>query len=254
MKVKKNLLSVIASLALLSVNVNASQSAWEAVEDYSAVYFLSDLPKTIDEGQKFENAINNYGGSGWSNKFHYTNDSAWEDDFKDPVHGGDDGTYADSVDLILFAGHGSQDGFYFNSLNDDHLLHYSDAKWGNNNNLEWIIIDACEVLNNHDNQIQYRWANGNVFNKLHYILGYSSTTYDKDTRGEDFIKYGMYYDWRVSSSWWKATVISENGTTAAYLYAEGSSSNTANDHLWGHGYTSPDPTGPLTLYYSTWGT
>jgi len=253
MRINRKLFSIVASLALLTISVNAVESGWEAVSDYSALGW-NNLPATIPEGQKFESAINTYGGSNWSNRFGYKDNSAWESDFKDPNFNGSDDNYADKIDLVLFAGHGNKDGFYFNSSNDDHQLRYSDAKWGNNNNLEWIIIDACEVLNNSDGRIGNRWANSNVFSRLHYILGYSSTTSDVDTRGEDFIKYGMNYDWKVSDSWWKATTISENGTTAAYLYAEDSNSNVANDHLWGHGYTSPDPTGSLTIYYSTWGT
>jgi len=252
MKIKKLSFSAIVSLALLTTSINAVESGWEAVADYSALGW-PNLPATITEGQKFESAINTYGGSSWSNSFAYTNNSAWEEDFKEPTTGTDN-YYADKVDLVLFAGHGNKDGFYFNSSNDDHLLRYSDAKWGNNNNLEWIIIDACQVLNNNDNGVWSRWGNANVFSRLHYILGYSSNTSDVDTRGEDFVKYGMYYDWKVRSSWWKATVLSENGTTAAYLHAEGGGSNTADDHLWGNGYTSPDPTGSLTVWYSTWGT
>jgi len=250
MRSKKKLLSIVVSLALLTISGNAYQSGWEAVEDYSSLPGFPNLPATITEGQNFESAINNYGGNNWSNRFGYTNNSAWESDFKDPIFNGYDKYYADKVELILFAGHGDENGFYFNSSNSDHQLTFNDAKWGNTK-LDWIIIDACKVLNwSHI----ANWANSTVFNGLHYILGYHSTTTDTNTRGEDFIKYGMYYNWKVSSSWWKATTISENGTTAAYLYAEGGGSNVANDHLWGHGYTSPDPSGSLSFYYSSWGT
>ena len=93
-----------------------------------------------------------------------------------------------------------------------------------------------------------------MFEGLHYILGYSTNTFDVDTRGEDFLKYAMKYGWRVKSAWVKATILSENGTTAAYMRADNGSSDTYNDHLWGFGFTSSDPDNPTTLYYASWST
>ncbi len=219
-----------------------------AVGDYHG--YMPNLPATVPECQKFRSAIEKYGGGMWKMVFYWTNDNAWEKDFKKAP--GWDNYYADNVDLLLFAGHGSQNGFYFGTNNDDRILHYNDAEWGNKD-LEWIIIDACEILKN-NSTLSSRWANNRVFKGLHYILGYGSVTFDVDTRGRDFIKYAMHYKWSVRRAWWAATILSENGTTAAYLRAENSSSNTYNDHLWGFGYVSPDPINPIYIVRSYWGT
>ena len=246
MKVKNLTMSVITALTLLTININSAESGWEAAS-------AGNIPNTIIEGEKFADAVNYY-GNGWSNKFGYSEDLAWEQDFKDPDMGGDDNNYIDSVDLALFSGHGSQNSFYLATEMDDPHLSYNDAKWGNNYNLEWIIIDACNVLDNRDGGLINRWATPTVFNGLHYIFGYVTTTLDVDSRGEDFVKYGMRDNLSVRDAWYHATIVSENGTIAASLWAEGANSNTSNDHLWNHGYTSPDPTGSLTFWYSTWGT
>ena len=252
MKIKNIAISVITSATLLITNsYGEAKSGWEAVNDYTGSG-ASNLYNCIKEGQRFENAINSY--NGWSNKFGYKNGLAWERDFKDIEMDGNDHNYIDTIDLALFSGHGSRNGFYFGTKQDDYLLKYNDAKWGNNYNLEWIILDSCLVLNNSDGGMWNRWARPTVFNNLHYILSYSSTTYDVPTRGEYFVKYGMHHNWSVRDSWIKATTLSENGTTAAYLRADGQNSDTYNDHLWGHGYTSDDPSGSLVFYYSTWGT
>jgi hypothetical protein len=225
------------------------EAGWEAVEEYHGT--MPNLPETIDEGEKFEAAIYAYSSS-WVVDFGWTNDNAWEEDFKVTSMGGTDTHWADDVDLMLFAGHGSPTGFYFGSTVDDHQLHYTEADWGDQD-LEWIIIDACKVLQ--DNSSKWNRWGWPVFKGLHYILGYNTSTYDVDTRGEDFIKYAMGYGDTVRNAWIKATQLSESGTKAAYMRADKSGvSDTYNDHLWGFGYVSPDPVNPSTLYYLTWDT
>ena len=223
-------------------------AGWEAVGNYNGTN--ANLPKTIPEGQKFQNAINNYSSS-WVTDFAWRDNFAWERDFKSSGLGGNDHLYADDVDLLLFAGHGNSSGFYFGVNQSDLQVHYNDAYLGNKD-LEWIIIDACQVLKNDSSKFN-RWG-WPVFGGLHYIFSYSSNTFDVDTRGEDFIKYAMHYGWRVRDAWINATIVSENGTTAAYMRADNSSSDTYNDHLWGFGSVSSDPNGPSTLYYLSWGT
>lgn len=232
----------------VSADCDGRCAAWEAVKEYNGNG--NDLPKTVPEGEKFQAAIAKHSNT-WITDFAWRNNSAWERDFKDVSLGGTDHNWADDVDLMLFAGHGNRDGFYFGVNQDDLQVHYNDARLGNKD-LEWIIIDACQVLKN-DSGKWNRWG-WPVFKGLHYVFSYSTDTFDKDSRGEDFAKYAMKHGWRVKSSWVKATILSENGTTAAYMRADSAGTNTYDDHLWGFGYTSPDPTNPTTLYYASWST
>jgi len=223
-------------------------AAWEAVEEYNGTN--SDLPATITEGEKFESAVAKWGNA-WKTDFRWTDNNAWERDFKTPGLGGTDTAWADDVDLMLFAGHGNQNGVFFGVNQDDLTIRFDEAVLGNRD-LEWIILDACNVLQ--DNAGKWNRWGWPVFKGLHYVFSYSTSTFDVDSRGEDFMKYAGKYDWRVKDAWVKATILSENGTTAAYMRADNATSNTYDDHLWGHGFVSSDPDDPTLLAYATWST
>lgn len=240
---------VISLIILVSGQKALAYTAgWEAVNQYHG--YLTDLYNCVNEGEKFEDAIYNYSSS-WTVDFGWRDDAAYEEDFKVSTLGGTDYKWADNVDLMLFSGHGSKNGFYFGTTVDDHMLHYEDAYWGDQN-LEWIIIDACNVLFD-DDTLWDRWG-WPVFKGLHYILGYNTECYDVDTRGRDFIKYAMYLGYTVRLAWIHATIDSEDGTMAAYLRADSADTDTYNDHLFDFGSVSTDPINPTNLYYSTWNT
>jgi hypothetical protein len=223
-------------------------AAWEAVEEYNGTN--PDLPATVTEAQKFQSALASWGHS-WVTDFGWADDAAWERDFKDSALGGTDSTWVDDVDLLLFAGHGNQSGIFFGVNQSDLTATWDESTLGDRD-LEWLILDACNVLQ--DNATKWtRWG-WPVFEGLHYIFSYDTITFDVDTRGEDFVKYAGRYDWRVRDAWIRATVLSENGTRAAYMRADDASSNTYEDHLWGHGSVSSDPDDPTTLYYLSWST
>ena len=90
-------------------------------------------------------AVNFYNilrANGYKGFFNFGNASAWERDFKEP----DDQTYVDAADIVMHADHGGHCGFAFgNTSHDDCILWASEAKWGNQD-LEWIILDDCSVL------------------------------------------------------------------------------------------------------------
>jgi hypothetical protein len=239
------LLVVGLILFVTGKNALAYSAGWEAVNNYNG--YLPNLSECIDEGEKFEDAIFAYSNN-WDVYFGDYDASAWEEDFKKTSLGGTDVDYADDVDLVLFSGHGDQNGFYFGTTIDDHQVHYNDADWGDQN-LEFALIDACNVLL--DNASKYNRWGWPVFEGLHYLCGYNTTCTDVDTRGEDFIKYAMDDGLTVRSAWINATIDSENGTKAAYMRGYSSGADTYNDHLWGFGSVSADPT-PTTLYYLTW--
>jgi hypothetical protein len=230
----------------------AFHAGWEAVDQYNGI--APNLSQCVNEALLFENEITLRGSGMWSTSFGWANNNAWEEDFKTQELGGTDYLNADDVDLMLFSGHGNTNGFNFGTYNDDPQLHWSEADWGDQD-LEWIIIDACNVLNFDDWNVFTKWG-WPVFKGLHYIFGYSSTNFDVNTRGRDFIKYATLYGWTLRDAWWAATTLSESGTTAAYLRAEDTTipTDTWNDHLWGFGYVSPDPVNPNMIYYTTWTT
>jgi hypothetical protein len=249
-KIKCLFFAVAALLLLPSTNGYSYDAGWEAVNMYHGTN--PELYECVDEGIKFRDAVNSYGGgSGWNVAYGWSNDAAWERDFKDQAIGGTDNIYVDNIDLALFAGHGSPSGFYFGVPVDDYVLTYNDATWGDKD-LEWIILDACQTLRRSGSAPFNTW--GGAFEGLHYIFGYHTTTGDVDTRGRDFVRYAMYYGQTVRSAWINATIASENGTTAAYLRATKSGADTYNDHLWGFGSVASDPTSPKSLAYSNWGT
>ena len=249
--------AVFAAMTLIGVSAwgaparadcSGNCAGWEAVGDYNGTN--NDLPKTIPEGQKFQQALAQHAPS-WKTDFAWTDNNAWERDFKSPSNGGSDSSWTDDVDLTLFAGHGNRNGVFFGVNQSDLAIRFDESRLGDKD-LEWMIFDACQVLKD-DSGKWDRWG-WPVFKGLHYIFSYDTNTFDKDTRGRDFVKYAAKYNWRVKSAWVKATILSENDTVAAYMRADDGSSDTYNDHLWGNGFVSSDPDNPTNLFYASWST
>jgi len=249
----KKITSCLGCFAVSAVccisTAQAYDAGWEGVNNYNG--YASNLSNCISEGQKFATAIN--AATGWTTAYGFSDNSAWEEDFKKQSSGGTDNSYADNVDLVLFSGHGNSSGFYFGTTYDDIQLSNLDAEWGDQD-LEWIIIDACQVLEYDSGGVYNRWGwNSDAFSGLHYIFGYDTVSYDVDTRGELFVQYATSGS-TLREAWINATIISENGTKGAYLRADASGTDTYNDHLWGFGSVSSDPTSPTSFSYARWDT
>ncbi|MFW9995151.1 MAG: DUF6345 domain-containing protein [Candidatus Odinarchaeota archaeon] len=104
----------------------------------------SDLKNTKKQAEGF---YNNLSGT---RSFNWGNDLAWDQDFEESGVGspatGTDTTWADSVDIAFFSGHGSQTGPSFGVDNlDDGTAKHTEVRWGNKS-LKWIAFDACLVL------------------------------------------------------------------------------------------------------------
>jgi len=89
-------------------------------------------------------------GQGWSLQFNNPPDGqdgrAWEKHFKSAMRGGWDYLYADSVDLVMFSGHGDPGRLIFGgSSQDDEYLYGYEAYWGDID-LEWALLEACSAL------------------------------------------------------------------------------------------------------------
>ncbi len=185
-------------------------------------------------------------------RFNWGDDLAWDQDFEESGAGspatGTDNTWIDTVDIAFFSGHGSSSGPFFGvATHDDGTAKADELRLGNNN-LEWLTLDACEVL---------KWDNGAVFNRwgwpvfkgLHYILGFHTTTRDESKRGR-YLAENLNNGDRVRDAWRKACQETEDSDTEyAYLRADSGGTNTFDDHWWGKGFVSPDPSSPTTLFY-----
>ena len=168
---------------------------------------------------------------------------AWEEDFKYETApgGGKDYKWVDAVDLCYYTNHGNPNGFCFNSHHDDEFLHYSEARWGDQD-LEWIVLDACRCLRLvHDGKsVWARW--GPAFRGLHYIFGFDTVAHDSPSRGELFATY-ISLGFTIRQAWIKACQDTEPSSVwTAYLRAETPGpDSTIWEHAWGFGYVSPDP-------------
>ncbi len=176
------LLSVFA-WSSAEADCSGNCAGWEAVGDYNGTN--PDLPKTIPEGVKFQQALADHAPS-WKRDFAWTDNNAWERDFKSQAIGGSDHRWADDVDLMLFAGHGNRNGVFFGVNQDDLAIRFDESRLGDKD-LEWMIFDACQVLKD-DAGKWHRWG-WPVFKGLHYIFSFDTNTFDKDTRGRDIVKY-----------------------------------------------------------------
>lgn len=91
--------------------------------------------------------------------FNWGDDFAWDQDFEQAGEGsptiGADTTWADDVDFVFFSGHGSPDGLLFGRTLDDAVARPCDITWGDRE-LEWIALDACNVLERDD--VFDRWG------------------------------------------------------------------------------------------------
>lgn len=179
-------------------------------------------------------------------RFNWGDDWAWDIDFEEP---GTDHVWIDTVDIAFFSGHGSPNGPFFGVSNHDNgEARPSEVRWGNID-LEWIAFDACQLLR--FSGVFDRWRQ--AFQGLHYMLGFETGANDESNRGTYFAFF-LLLGWSVRKAWIKACQLTSGSSRrTAYLRAEKPGANTYNDHLWGHGYVSPDPDPPgITLwYYST---
>lgn len=228
-----------------------SYGFWYDDPDEGSIY-LSNLQYNDDLVTGFYNKL---GADGFSKKFNWGDSSAWEEDFKKVSLGGTDSSWADDVDFVVYSGHGWPTGFYFNNDHDDKKLRgtedWHDAEWGDKD-LEWIMIDACQVLIESDDHGNWakRWGWG-VFKGLHLILGWDSIADDDPNRGSVFAEYMIDYNYRICDAWFKACdETAPSGSKVAFICVAKTGYHTYYDHLWGHGEVKPDCPNPNVLGYT----
>lgn len=175
-------------------------------------------------------------------QFNWGNDLAWDRDFEEP---GDD-DYADDVDIVYFAGHGSPNSILFGVDTHNNGTASSASIRLGNNDCEWLVLDACQTL-----EEGHRLAWQASFRGLHYILGFHTNADDSRNRGEYFAR-RLNRGKAVREAWIKACKLTApNRLRLAYYRADDtrSGTNTYNDHWHGEGFVSPKPSDPDIFYY-----
>ena len=243
----------IVSILVLLMAIPGTISAYECCAEWVNEYhgYLSDLSHNDENAEGFYNELSN--DAYWSGDFIWGDDWAGESDWKDPAHNGHDDEWVDNTHFAFFSGHGSSSGFYFGTTNDDHQLHYSDARWGNTK-MDWIAIDACEVLK--QNGVSY-WCS--AFEGLHSICGFHTPCHDVSDRGSRFAKRmdGTWAEWTIIQAWVQAAKDTEGSTTYVAAFAADVDGSTStydcwNDHIYGHGSSMNPPADPPFFWYGSY--
>jgi hypothetical protein len=235
----------------------------EWVENYSS----DPLKWTSEAAEGFYSRL---GEIGWTKRFDFGDDLAWESDFEKSAVGGSDYLYIDTVDFAWFGGHGDSAEFMFSTNHDGDgaypcVVHYTEASWGDLD-LEWVVISACQVL-------QWQAPLGNVFDRwawpvfkgLHAIFGFDSNASDQpiwtdpfhltwESPGKRFVDY-MAVPYTIGESWQRTTIDwqpSDNWGAALAVCDTATNFYQWDDYLPGYGYVSPDVDSPTSFVWRNW--
>ncbi|MFI5494830.1 DUF6345 domain-containing protein [Actinoplanes sp. NPDC051859] len=217
----------------------------------------SGLPHTGTNLQSFNNQ---FSSRGIPVEFSWTEQNAWEQDFKDPALGGDDSDWTDHVDMTYWQGHGAPTGFSFSgcSSNDDTFLSNTDARWGNGD-VEWMSLFTCLVLEAGapGNRWWQRW--GPAFAGLHQLNSFHTVSYHSASHGGTYANYLL----RTPFLWWNKPMSVRNAWAQASIDDQPASvvwatmgpigpggAVSMNDYFWGKGAVSADvPAASITGYW-----
>ena len=182
-----------------------------------------DLSSTQAQAEGFLNTLSGV------RQFNWGDDLAWDQDFEQQGVGagatGTDATWIDNVEIAFFSGHGSSSGFLFGVAGkDDGKAKPSEIRWGDGT-LNWVAIDACQVLER-------------------------DGVFDRSKRGRYFAD-NLNHGETVRLAWIHAAQETEGSSTEwAYIRADANGTDTYNDHWFGKGPVSADPTAPTVLWYA----
>jgi hypothetical protein len=137
-----------------------------------------------------EGFLNGMVSRGHTGKFNWGNQNAFETDFRETTLGGNDSNWVDTVDFALFSSHGGTNGNVFQGCfgrpETKCTWRSDEARYGNNFNLEYLILDTCKSLELSGNIVSV-WQN--TFQRLRMIFGFTGNASDASWtsgRGEAF--------------------------------------------------------------------
>ena len=234
---------------LASVGIENTVDEWQCAQDSAAGF------KSVMQAK------------GHTVKFDWRGMNAWESDFKKTSAGGSDSSYVDSVDAQWYTGHGSPGGITFkNTTHQDGDITPSDARWGDNDNLEWMQLESCQVLRDTNGANDYfgRWAP--AFDGLHLLNGFdTNANCINGGTGRRFAEYlfpRTFLFWTspsltVQQAWRQmATDLEPSGRVWRSISPARSACVTNLDYkFWGQGNVGPDiPRSQLIGYVAISGT
>lgn len=159
------------------------------------------------------------GNCGWTRRFAYGNDQAWETDWKGsdkPGGHGQENTYADSVDLAYISTHGGPDSVLFGSTHDDHYLNTADCRlnWGDWD-AEWIGLSSCLSMQTEASRRNWAWC----MDGLHLIMGFETTM--ADVNHGDWFGYYLCNGYNMTQAWFRAAdALQPQGKVAGVIAEE----------------------------------
>jgi hypothetical protein len=214
--------------------------AIEWVNDFGNVSGCSDLDHRDEAAEKFYDYFTSHG---WDGEFSFGDQWAWEEDFKEAGEGGTDHHYVDICDIVYVATHGTPDSIIFDSTADDQELRSGEAHWGDDCDLEWLIVDACSVLHKGDHP---DWHSG--FAGLHIMCSFDSSGEDKPRGGKRFAR-KCFKGYSIVQAWNYACEVSQPSWADCATMGVYSPHSTRSDHIWGEGSVADDSPSPNSFWY-----
>ena len=183
--------------------------------------------------------------NGYTGRFAWGNSAAWGSDFADSdvVSWGEDHIWVDTVDICYHADHGNVGMFGFGVAHPNCIIYAEDCRWGDDYDLEWIILDDCSCLRH--GQYGVWWP---VFQKLHMILSFDTNASDDGARGGYFAD-KLVQGWSLMQAWFYACDQTQGPSTyAAIAGACNGDTSIYHEKVWLFGYVAPDPI-PLAWWW-----
>jgi hypothetical protein len=241
----------------------------EYITDFAAVRAAGvisgggeDLSSPYHIAQGFDSRLRQ---AGHTQGFFWAERDVWEMDSRDESKGGIDHEVADSVDLFLISTHGNYDqgrlSLLYDIQRDDWFGFSTDWLFGNNCNLEWILIYGCHSISQSSFGDHF-----DRFQRLHLFCGsygdmFDSWTVDevgRDVAGHLLCGKPVSEAWQEGvSDWWvdnhPMVVSVERAEVVVDGVVDWNNTVLYSDHLWGHGRTHADiPRNQIAYLAATW--
>jgi prepilin-type processing-associated H-X9-DG protein len=214
-----------------------------------------NLSGVIPDGNHFYSGLQGYG---WSGIFKWTNNLAWERDWRDCGLSGSDCTYGvDRADFVYFSGHGSVARIYFGVSHDALNFYGNNARF---QNVRWAGFSSCNTIRGTD---MSHWFS--AFQGAHMLMGFHSTMADVDFGGPLVDNMRIPHFWlpflgdvefpslqRTIREAWVQTAYNLNAGRPAYIYAVGNGVDPSNNKLPKGGDAPLPRPFPVAAWYWVW--